>query len=270
MIKRCISGIVMIALVVGCFFLRKLDVDYFTLFVLIVALIGTVEMARACNKLSLAQTVLTALVPIFVFEGYIFFSFKVVVYLLVAFVMVNLALLVLDNKHSKVEGLGYSFLCAIYPTVLLLPIALVNNMGDLSLVGLLLIFLITPCADTMAYVVGITFKGPKLCPKISPKKTISGGIGGLLGGIIGAIVLYFIMREKFVYTLSMPEWLFFGLVGLGGAILTAFGDLVESVIKRQFGIKDMSNLIPGHGGIMDRVDGLMFNAPFIYFVFTLL
>lgn len=260
----------MIALVVGCFFLRKFDTDYFALFVLILALLGTVEMIRATNKLSLAQTVLTALVPVIVVESYLFFTWKVAVYLLVGIVMLNLAMLVLDNKHSKVEGLGYSFLCAIYPTVLLLPIVLVNDMADLSLVGLLLIFLITPCADTMAYVVGITFKGPKLCPKISPKKTISGGIGGLLGGIIGAIVLYFIMRDRFVYTLAMPEWLFFGLLGLGGAVLTAFGDLVESVIKRQFGIKDMGNLIPGHGGVMDRIDGLMFNAPFIYFIFTLL
>lgn len=270
MIKRCISGSVMIALVVGCFFLRLLDVDYFSLFVLIVAIIGTVEMIRACDKLSLAQTIITVLVPIIVIESYLFFTWKVTIYLLLAFVMLNLALLVLDNKHSKVEGLGYSFLCAIYPTALLIPIVLVNDMGSLSLLGLLLIFLITPCADTMAYVVGITFKGPKLCPKISPKKTISGGIGGLLGGIIGAIVLYFIMRDRFVYTLAMPQWLFFGLVGLGGAILTAFGDLVESVIKRQFGIKDMSNLIPGHGGVMDRIDGLMFNAPFIYLIFTLL
>ena len=260
----------MIGLVVGCFFLRMVDTKFFTLFIMLIALIGTMEMIRACNKLSLAQTVLTALVPILLFESYLFFSWKVAVYLLVGYVMLNMAMLVLDNKHSRVEGLGYSFLCAIYPTALLLPIALVNDMGSLSLVGLLLIFLITPCADTMAYVVGITFKGPKLCPKISPKKTISGGIGGLLGGIIGAIVLYFIMRSKFTYTLSMPEWLFFGLVGLGGAILTAFGDLVESVIKRQLGIKDMGKLIPGHGGVMDRIDGLMFNAPFIYLIFTLL
>ncbi len=260
----------MIGLVVGCFFLRKIDTDYFALFILLVALIGTVEMIRATNKLSLAQTVLTALVPIAVFESYIFFSWKIVAYCIVGYAMLNLAMLVADNKHSKVEGLAYSFLCAIYPTALLVPILLVNDMGANSLLGLLLIFLITPCADTLAYVVGITFKGPKLCPKISPKKTISGGIGGLLGGIIGAIVLYFIMRDNFVYTLSMPEWLFFGIVGLVGAVLTAFGDLVESVIKRQLGIKDMGNLIPGHGGIMDRIDGLMFNAPFIYFVFALL
>ena len=68
----------------------------------------------------------------------------------------------------------------------------------------------------------------------------------------------------------MPGWLLFGLVGLFGALLCETGDLVESIIKRQLGIKDMGKLIPGHGGILDRIDGIIYTVPFIYLIFTLI
>jgi phosphatidate cytidylyltransferase len=150
--------------------------------------------------------------------------------------------------------------------------ALANNFANNSLVALLLMFIVPPFADMFAYWVGITLKGKKLCPKISPKKTISGAIGGLIGGVIGAIALYFIAKATgiLVYNYVFPGWLAFGLIGLGGAFLCELGDLIESVIKRQLGIKDMGNLIPGHGGVMDRVDSIIFTAPFIYLIFVLI
>ena len=279
MIKRIISGAVLIALVVGIFFLRTLvDVDYFTLFITVISVVGTIEMMRAVKKLSIAQSILTAIMPIFIFEGYIFIDvFKtsftnLIAYVFIAYIIINLALLVLDNKHSKLEGFSYALVCAIYPTALLLPMALANNFANNSLVALLLMFIVPPFADMFAYWVGITLKGKKLCPKISPKKTISGAIGGLIGGIIGAIALYFIAKATgiLVYNYVFPGWLAFGLIGLGGAFLCELGDLIESVIKRQLGIKDMGNLIPGHGGVMDRVDSIIFTAPFIYLIFVLI
>lgn len=279
MIKRIISGAVLIALVVGIFFLRTLvDVDYFTLFITVISVVGTIEMMRAVKKLSIAQSILTAIMPIFIFEGYIFIDvFKtsftnLIAYVFIAYIIINLALLVLDNKHSKLEGFSYALVCTIYPTALLLPMALANNFANNSLVALLLMFIVPPFADMFAYWVGISLKGKKLCPKISPKKTISGAIGGLIGGVIGAIALYFIAKATgiLVYNYVFPGWLAFGLIGLGGAFLCELGDLIESVIKRQLGIKDMGNLIPGHGGVMDRVDSIIFTAPFIYLIFVLI
>ena len=275
MIKRIISGAILIGLIIGMFFARKLDTMYFALFIGIMAIAGTVEFMFATKKLSLAQKILTGLLPVFIFEGYIFIEIsfaKYLSYIVVAYVILNLAILVLDYKHSKLDGFAYSLVCAIYPTALLIPMLYINDFKANSLVALIMCFVVPPCADTFAYWVGISLKGKKLCPKISPKKTISGAIGGLLGGVVGGIVLYFIAKATGIltYSLTMPGYLTFALIGLVGAILCETGDLVESVIKRQLGIKDMSNLIPGHGGILDRIDGIIYTVPFIFIVFTLI
>ena len=278
MIKRIISGAVLIGLIVGMFFIRQLNVMYFGLFIGIMAIAGTLEFMLASKKLSIAQSILTGLLPVFVFEGYIFadslgVSFaRLFAYVGAGYVFLQLAVLVLDYKHSKLDGFAFSFVCAVYPTVLLLPMMYINDFKFNSLVALIMCFVVPPCADTFAYWVGISLKGKKLCPKISPKKTISGAIGGLLGGVIGGIVLYFIAKATGIltYSLTMPGYLTFALIGLVGAILCETGDLVESVIKRQLGIKDMSNLIPGHGGILDRIDGIIYTVPFIFIVFTLI
>ena len=127
----------------------------------------------------------------------------------------------------------------------------------------MLIFIISPCSDTFAYLVGSLIGGKKMCPKISPKKTISGGIGGIIGGITGSIVVYFIMKGSLNYSLDIPAVVYFAAIGLIASLLTEFGDLVESVIKRKLGIKDMGKILPGHGGMLDRIDSIVFACPFI-------
>jgi len=109
----------------------------------------------------------------------------------------------------------------------------------------------TWAADIGAYVAGNLLKGPKLWPRLSPKKTWSGFFGGLLGaaGAALAIVNWRLMH------LSLGEA---ALIGLAGGLATMMGDLWESMLKRRFGVKDSGDLIPGHGGLLDRVDGLMF------------
>ena len=147
---------------------------------------------------------------------------------------------------------------------------LTNNLGDISLFALVLTFVISPAADVFAYLVGMTFKGKKLCPEISPKKTISGAIGGLVGAAVAGIVLFAIFKNTFNYHLSLSGYIYFGLVGLVGGLLTEIGDLVESYIKRSFGVKDSGNIFPGHGGMLDRFDGFIFASIFIYFVMALI
>ena len=133
-------------------------------------------------------------------------------------------------------------------------------------IALLLCFVCSSLSDTFAYLVGSFFGGKKLCPKLSPKKTWSGAIGGVIGGIVGAILVLAIFGSR-VHLGFDNKWLFFIIVGAISSVLTIAGDLFESSIKRKVGIKDMGNILPGHGGILDRIDGISFVALFIYILF---
>lgn len=117
----------------------------------------------------------------------------------------------------------------------------------------LLLFAVTWGADIAAFLVGSALKGPKLWPRISPNKTWSGFFGGLLGGGLAAMAVD-------ATTNTGLGLMGAAIVGLVGAVAAMAGDLWESMLKRRFGVKDSGDLIPGHGGLLDRVDGLMFAA----------
>lgn len=144
------------------------------------------------------------------------------------------------------------------------------GMKYFSLVFVIMIFAITYLTDTFAYLVGRTLKGPKLAPKISPNKTISGAVGGLLGGIAGAMLVYLLVYnvDSLSTMLSMfnLSWWHFLLVGMFGSVCGQIGDLFESKLKRNANIKDSGNIFPGHGGMLDRIDAMIFVSTFIYFV----
>lgn len=124
-----------------------------------------------------------------------------------------------------------------------------------------LLFAVTWAADIFAFLVGSLLKGPKLWPRFSPNKTWSGFVGGLAGAMAAGILVATLAPSlDLPFTplhLGAPAAALIGLLG-GGA--TMAGDLWESMLKRRFGVKDSGDLIPGHGGLLDRVDGLMFAA----------
>ena len=116
--------------------------------------------------------------------------------------------------------------------------------------------------DICAYFAGVTMGKHKLCPIISPKKTWEGAIGGVLGSMILCLIFGLIfMKDAIVLCL---------IIGFLGSIISMFGDLTASIFKRKMGIKDYGNLIPGHGGIMDRFDSILFTAPLVYYVVVIL
>jgi phosphatidate cytidylyltransferase len=118
---------------------------------------------------------------------------------------------------------------------------------DYGWAALALLFAVVWTTDVLGYFIGRLIGGPKLCPAISPKKTWSGAVAGAIGALIAAAVL---AREFGSY--NAYAW---GGIGLLLSIAAQLGDLLESWIKRRFGAKDASQLIPGHGGVMDRLDG---------------
>ena len=108
--------------------------------------------------------------------------------------------------------------------------------------------------DTLAYFAGRAFGRHPLHPTVSPKKTIEGAIGGLLGSVIGGVAM--------VVVLDLPiDLVMAGLVALGAGAVAQAGDLAESLIKRSVGVKDSGTILPGHGGMLDRIDGVIFAMP---------
>jgi phosphatidate cytidylyltransferase len=136
-----------------------------------------------------------------------------------------------------------------YAAALLVPVVVLRGDLRLGLVVVLFLFATVWATDVAALYSGRYFGGPKLAPRISPAKTWSGAVGGALAGIAGGIALLAVMR----FELSAIHF----LVALAVTIVAQLGDLFESWVKRRFSVKDAGGLIPGHGGIMDRLDGFI-------------
>ena len=179
----------------------------------------------------------------------------------------------------------------IYPALLLFTLIPLNHIGNwvqfenvetlvltnaplIGLFALLLVFGISTFTDIFCYCAGKMLGGKKICPKISPNKTVSGFIGGLFGGVIGALVVMLALSANagvsgfFTQRIGNASAVigFTIAIGLLGAFITQMGDWFASWTKRKHNIKDFGNILPGHGGLMDRFDGIAFNACFIFFV----
>ncbi len=278
MLKRTITGAVYAGIIVGFFLLREF-VDYrlFHLLTYLFAVIGTYELAEMLKPYLLKggyESVIfygIAFVPIYAVIEYLLwtnYGWLVALMFFGAFVLA-FSIYALIKKIGLKKWL-VNLLPFAYPMLLLLTTLLINDFGKKGFTPLLLTFVIAPCADVMAYLVGMAYnkirkgKAKKLCPKLSPKKTVAGGIGGLIGGALGSLLLWLIVKPEINF---FSPVLFFIGVGLIASLLTAIGDLFESGIKRKVGVKDSGKILPGHGGVLDRIDGMSFASVFIYVTF---
>ena len=292
MLKRTITGAVYVAIIVGFFFLRDyVDYRLFNILIFAFCAAGTFEIARALKPyLFKGNFVLSVIyggvfVPLFcVFEYITAFGGAYACLIFAgAAVLYQLCFSALKAKNAAAGENKRFFkvfcvnsLAFVYPALLLLTLLLANGLEN-GFLCLVLTFVIPPCADTFAYLVGMTYnkirkgKAKKMCPNLSPKKTWAGAIGGVFGGVIGAMAVYFIAgANSGLAGAAISPLIIFMLIGFVASILTETGDLFESFIKRKVGIKDMGKILPGHGGVMDRIDGTVFAAAFIYLVFSLL
>ena len=124
-------------------------------------------------------------------------------------------------------------------------------------------------ADAGAYFVGSFFGKHKLCPNISPKKTIEGAIGGFVVNILLLLLIGFVFESYYQGDVQVRYWML-ALIGAGGSLTSMLGDLSFSLIKRSCHIKDFGQVIPGHGGILDRFDSVIFVSPFVYLLLSVI
>ena len=170
----------------------------------------------------------------------------------------------LNYLPGQAEGLAFTgWVYDAYKTGAFVP--------NLRSIGVCLVFASSAGSDIFALFTGMLLKGPKLCPSISPKKTVSGALGGLFGGMFGAMVIFTLayFTPAFGLTMFIEDniaaniGLYLG-AGLGIGFATEIGDLIASYVKRYCGIKDYGTIFPGHGGVLDRIDGMVISGTFAY------
>jgi phosphatidate cytidylyltransferase len=127
---------------------------------------------------------------------------------------------------------------------------------------LTLFFIVVFAGDTGAYYTGRAMGRRRLAPRVSPGKTVEGAIGGLLGNVVAALIAHFTFFPELKIIHAVPLALLMGVLGITG-------DLCESMLKRGASAKDAGNLIPGHGGLLDRLDSMLFNAPLLYYYYLI-
>lgn len=193
---------------------------------------------------------------------------------LIIMIVISFIITMFYKKYTMSNILSTIFIL-IYPLGLLSYLLAVNYVGEAYReAGILFVFGATSLVDSMALFVGSAFKGKKLAPHISPNKTISGAIGGLIGGMLGGIIIYLLMDAGFLGMQPIMEttWqnlFLYTAIGLGVSVACQSGDLIASYIKRYCAVKDYSNFLPGHGGFMDRIDGVLVAGIFVFGFFAI-
>lgn len=189
-------------------------------------------------------------------------DYRMSFFLLIITVFIIMCIPVLDTDYNFID-ISITILAFLYVAVFFSFIVLVNNKTYGNYL-VWLIFISSWLCDTTAYYTGKAFGKRKLCPKVSPKKTVEGSIGGMLGSTIACGVFGYVINLNGV---SILIYHFF-LIGAICGVFCQFGDLTASSIKRYIGVKDYSNLIPGHGGILDRFDSILFASVVVYYYIT--
>jgi phosphatidate cytidylyltransferase len=264
LVERAISAVVLLPLAI---WLTWVGGWPFAALVGVAAALGTVELLFMAGPLRLAEWYGVAVaggIPLLAVvnrSGGFLPSWAGLVLSLATLVLLTILLFAHGDLAEVPARAGRVTLAWFYCGVLAATLVGLRLQGGTSWV--VLAFVLTWANDTTAYFAGVLFGKHKLYERVSPKKTWEGFAGGAVGSLVGALVI----RGTMLQELPVPAAL---LLGLGAAVLGPLGDFTESLLKRAAGVKDSGRLIPGHGGLLDRIDALLFVVPWVYlFVYWL-
>jgi len=269
---RIISGIIVGICVVGILALgpKALGVTIF-----VASILGLYEFYHAMENvgytpMKLLGMMFTLAIPVITFSDKLsqpmeiridgiemnFFSVGQLLMMLLIFLTV-----ILRNKKYNIAD-GAITLFGGYYVVFFLSFLMLLRRLDYGLILVILAIIGTVATDTMAFQIGIKYGKKKLIPSISPKKTIVGSVGGFAGAVVIVFIYGFILTITKLYIIPLYHYCILGFII---AAASEVGDLAASAIKRYAGIKDFGKIMPGHGGILDRIDSLIFTAPVVYY-----
>lgn len=261
---RVISGIVLVIIMVSALLCGSW---YLYLLCLGASLIGMYELYRVVQKEKSLLACLAYAAAVLYYAAIVCGMEQYGMLVIVLCFMAVMTAYVFTFPKYKAQDAMLVFFGMIYVAVMLSYICRVRMFDD-GIYIVWLIFISSWVNDTFAYFSGVLLGKHKMAPKLSPKKSVEGAVGGILGStVLGAVFGYFISTKMSAQTVS--PILIFAVAGFSGAILAIVGDLAASAIKRDNNVKDYGNLIPGHGGILDRFDSVIYTAPAVYWAVML-
>lgn len=284
MAKRLVFGLLWTVIGISALFLMHTWI--FLIFAMFLCFMATYELNRSIglkNKpIMILSLVVSTAFPLYYEYGHFLREINGLnlktEYLITAYVLILCFLMLHNHENTKFSDVSFVVMSSLF-----VPFAFTrlmyfrdiklyypdNGYTDAHGIFLILFILFSACmTDTFAYFAGSFLGKHKLCPKISPKKTVEGAIGGVIGCVIANVILYAVYNN-FIFENPVNNYLPIVIASVITSIVGMCGDLTASLIKRNYGIKDFGNLIPGHGGIMDRFDSIVFVSAAFYAVFNI-
>lgn len=209
------------------------------------------------SRIAFYSMLLAAAIPFWAWSGS---EGQVVLPALFAYVCLLFGEAIASRQKMGLEKMGGAFFLAVFVPYFLSSFIRLRGLDHWSFL-VILPFIIAFLSDTAAYFTGRALGKRKLAPDLSPRKTVEGAVGGLLGATASAMACGVVFH--LVFHLEGVRYPALALCGALGSVVAQLGDLSFSYIKREYGIKDFGNLLPGHGGILDRFDSVIFCAPFV-------
>ena len=269
-VTRLISGIVLVLIELVTLYFSGLPLAAFLLFISLVGYLEitkTMQVRKENEKLNAFEMIgLTGTLAYYIVMYFTGFNVYLVLVGMATFLII-MSTYVFGFSKFHANQVAPSVFAFVYVPVCLSFIYATRELEY----GIYLVWLILICSwgcDTCAYCVGVLFGKHKMAPVLSPKKSIEGAVGGVIGAAgLGALFGWFVTSRvdapaNFIFL--------FAIISAVGALISMVGDLAASGIKRNYEVKDYGKLIPGHGGVMDRFDSVIFAAPIIYFLAMIL
>lgn len=278
MLKRAVTAIILVGYAFAMLYLgTAVHYGFLDALIMSFAFVGTYEMYHTFRKSEYKNSwgapllLCVAIYPLWYFLGY-----KGI--LIALSLSICLALAVFTFKaEMELKDLLETIFSLIYPMAIAsLAFALSREFPCGGTFAISFAIFLPVFSDTFAYLVGSTLGKRKLCPSISPKKTVAGAIGGLLGSVLCAVTFFLLFDLYAVIPVGYVSFsdsvavraVVFVVLGIVGGVLAEIGDLAASRIKRTMNIKDFGNIFPGHGGVLDRLDSIMFTLVMFFTAFT--
>lgn len=282
MLKRTIFGLLAALFAVGVMALRSTPALVIVIAFLTVLATREIEkVVQIKNKaIYFVSLVFAALIPFYYEYKPELADMGIVIpvtVVMVLYIVILFLLMLTDFENTKFEDVAAVIIASTFVPWAFSTLIMLNDIGNtypeaydkhyglfFILFGLFAAWL----TDTFAYFTGRFLGKHKLCPNISPKKTVEGAIGGLVGGVVSNVILFAVFDNCF-FTIHSINYLEVILISALLSVIGMCGDLTASVVKRNFGVKDFGNILPGHGGVMDRFDSGLFVLASLYAVITL-